>query len=134
MYYSKDIESFGTGLKRIATTCRETEVKVEFRMMKRGFAVVFYRPDEKFDMTEKTLDDPINDPINDPLNDPLNETQKSIIALLKKNNAATYDTLAVAVGVSAATIKRSLKNLQEMGVVKRVGSKKSGRWEIVETE
>jgi ATP-dependent DNA helicase RecG len=45
MYYVKDIESFGTGLKRISDTCDSVGVKVEFEMRKLGFAVVFYRPD-----------------------------------------------------------------------------------------
>jgi ATP-dependent DNA helicase RecG len=45
MYYTKDIESFGTGLKRISDACRIANVKVEFQEHKMGFAVVFYRPD-----------------------------------------------------------------------------------------
>jgi len=44
MYYTKDIESFGTGLKRITDACDEAGVRVEFELLKRGFAVVFYRP------------------------------------------------------------------------------------------
>jgi ATP-dependent DNA helicase RecG len=56
MYYSKDIESFGTGLKRITEACDKTGVKVEFQLLKKGFAVVFYRPDESFLATEKTSD------------------------------------------------------------------------------
>jgi ATP-dependent DNA helicase RecG len=44
MYYSKDIESFGTGLKRITEACESAGVKVGFQMLKLGFAVVFYRP------------------------------------------------------------------------------------------
>ncbi|MDR1604169.1 MAG: hypothetical protein LBS10_05185 [Gracilibacteraceae bacterium] len=53
MYYSRDIENFGTGLKRISTACKESGVKLEFRLMKRGFAVAFYRPDEDFNPTDK---------------------------------------------------------------------------------
>ena len=45
MYYVKDIESFGTGLKRITNACNTAGVKVEFHMLKKGFAVVFYRPE-----------------------------------------------------------------------------------------
>ena len=44
LYYVKDIESFGTGLKRITDECDAAGVKVEFHMRKRGVAVVFYRP------------------------------------------------------------------------------------------
>ena len=46
MYYVKDIESFGTGLKRITDECGAAGVKVEFHMRKRGVAVVFYRPED----------------------------------------------------------------------------------------
>ena len=46
MYYVKDIESFGTGLKRITDECDAAGVKVEFKKMKLGFAVVFYRPND----------------------------------------------------------------------------------------
>jgi ATP-dependent DNA helicase RecG len=44
MYYSKDIESFGTGLQRIAAACAEANVKVEFKTLRLGFAVIFHRP------------------------------------------------------------------------------------------
>ncbi len=45
LYYSKDVESFGTGLKRIAATCEETGCRYEFKILKSGFVVVFYRND-----------------------------------------------------------------------------------------
>jgi len=43
LYYSKDIESFGTGLKRIADACEAAEVRYEFKKLKSGFVVCFYR-------------------------------------------------------------------------------------------
>jgi ATP-dependent DNA helicase RecG len=45
MYYVRDIENFGTGIKRISDACETAGVKVEFEMRKLGFAVNFYRPD-----------------------------------------------------------------------------------------
>jgi ATP-dependent DNA helicase RecG len=45
MYYCKDIEKFGTELKRISTAGKESGVKLEFCLKKLCFAVVFYRPD-----------------------------------------------------------------------------------------
>ena len=45
LYYTKDIENFGTGLKRISDECAANNVKVDFQMMKHGFVVVFYRPE-----------------------------------------------------------------------------------------
>jgi ATP-dependent DNA helicase RecG len=52
MYYSKDIESFGTGIKRIAEACEKANVKVEFRNEKLGFSVIFYRPVNHTNATE----------------------------------------------------------------------------------
>lgn len=36
LYYSKDIESFGTGLKRIAEVCDAAGVRYEFQKLKEG--------------------------------------------------------------------------------------------------
>ena len=44
LYYSKDIERFGTGLKRIADACGDAGIKYEFISDNYGFTVVFYRP------------------------------------------------------------------------------------------
>lgn len=43
MYYSDDMETFATGLKRIKDLCDEAGCKVEFRMELDDFVVVFYR-------------------------------------------------------------------------------------------
>jgi ATP-dependent DNA helicase RecG len=45
MYYSKDIESFGTGLRKIATECEGAGVRYGFELGKIGFSVILYRPD-----------------------------------------------------------------------------------------
>jgi ATP-dependent DNA helicase RecG len=45
MYYSKDIEGFGTGLHNIATECKAAGVRYGFELEKLGFSVIFYRPD-----------------------------------------------------------------------------------------
>ena len=49
LYYSKYIESFGTGLKRIADACDKAGIQYEFKKMKSGFIVCFYRLEEKTD-------------------------------------------------------------------------------------
>lgn len=49
LYYSKEIESFGTGLKRIADACDAANVSYEFQKLKSGFVVCFYRSEEKAD-------------------------------------------------------------------------------------
>ena len=41
LFLSKDIERWGSGLKRIYDECKEKDVKVEFKILKTGFLVVF---------------------------------------------------------------------------------------------
>ncbi|MBR4751116.1 MAG: putative DNA binding domain-containing protein [Thermoguttaceae bacterium] len=43
LYFSKDMETFATGLKRIKDLCDEAGCKVEFRAEKDDFVVAFYR-------------------------------------------------------------------------------------------
>ena len=43
LYYSKDMESFATGLKCICDDCNTAGVKVEFYGDEYGFTVRFYR-------------------------------------------------------------------------------------------
>lgn len=53
LYYSKDIESFGTGLKRIVDACNDSNVGYEFKKLKSGFVVCFYRSAEKAGREQK---------------------------------------------------------------------------------
>jgi ATP-dependent DNA helicase RecG len=43
MYYSRDIEKFGSGLHKIAKECEGAGVKYGFKCGKLGFSVIFYR-------------------------------------------------------------------------------------------
>ncbi|MCD8120289.1 MAG: putative DNA binding domain-containing protein, partial [Lachnospiraceae bacterium] len=43
LYYSKDMENFATGLKRIYDACESAGCRVEFQKKTHGFCVVFYR-------------------------------------------------------------------------------------------
>jgi ATP-dependent DNA helicase RecG len=43
LYKSKEIEKWGSGLKRIHEECRLNDVKVDFEILKSGFMVVFHR-------------------------------------------------------------------------------------------
>ena len=127
MYYTKDIESFGTGLKRITDACDEAGVKVEFQLLKRGFAVVFYRPDENFNTSEITLDVVLSDVTNVVLK----KTEQAALAIIKDNPTITAEQLAALLSKSDRTAQRYLDALQKKKAIRRVGAKKDGRWEII---
>ena len=78
--------------------------------------------------------DPINevgDPINevgDPINnDPINA---SLYRLIRQDGTLSYAGYAQRLGVSEATVKRHLQALKSQGLILRLGSNKTGRWEL----
>ena len=64
----------------------------------------------------------------------LTERQQKILELLNENVALNSNNLAEKLGVSRKTIERDMTVLQEKGLVQRVGSNKTGHWELVNTE
>ena len=64
-------------------------------------------------------------------NEPLNEPLKSILEVIRKNPYFSKEVIATETGKSRATITRALSKLQNDGIIKRVGSDKTGHWEII---
>ena len=79
---------------------------------------------------QKTLHEAENVPLSVPKNVPLKRLEK-IVARIKENRDITIDQLAVECDVSSKTIKRDIAKLKKQGKVRRVGSLKSGHWEVV---
>jgi len=127
MYYTKDIESFGTGLKRIALACEDAKIKLEFRLLKNGFAVVFYRPDEQFITTAKGFDVVLNVASNVVLN----KSEQTALSIITENPMTTAEQLAAHLKKSGRTAQRYLNSLQKKNIIRRVGAKKDGYWEVV---
>ena len=61
----------------------------------------------------------------------INELQNKIIELVTNNKSITQNELAEILNVNVRTIKRNFKTLIENDIIKRVGSKKTGYWEII---
>lgn len=62
----------------------------------------------------------------------LSATEAEILGLMKKDSRITNKLLAEKLGKELSTIKKAIKKLQISGLIRRVGSNRSGYWEIVE--
>jgi Fic family protein len=79
-----------------------------------------------------------NAPVNALVNAPVKpaadvsrlKTPDAIVALLASNAELTRQQLAEAIGKDVRTIARALAKLQQTGKIKRVGSDKTGHWEV----
>lgn len=78
-----------------------------------------------------------NAPLSAPLNAPLNidlpnlKTHEAVLALIHENNAITRQQMADSIGKDLRTIGRAIQKLQQQGKLKRVGSDKTGHWELM---
>ena len=120
LYYSKDIESFGTGLKRIADACRNAGVRYEFQKKKTGFVVCFYRSS----VTKEEQVDRLEDVFEKKMSEIQNEAILRIMQYLNGNSEITTKIGSEITGKSIAQVRRYLKILCDIGVIEKTKSTK----------
>jgi len=117
LYKAKKIEKWGSGLKRIYDECRDKGVKLEFKKLKRGFMVVFYR--REAEGQEK-------------LGEKLGENQIKILEQIIENKHISAKELSEKIGISTTAVENNISKLKKKGFLKRIGPAKGGYWEITE--
>ena len=77
---------------------------------------------------------PVNAPVNAPANAPAKiaglKTPEAILTLLQDKPQLTRQQLAHSLGKDLRTIARALVKLQQTGKLRRIGSDKTGHWEV----
>jgi ATP-dependent DNA helicase RecG len=82
----------------------------------------------KVPLNDGTLDGTLDDAAQKTVE----KTVEKILDIIKKKPEITQDQIAEIVGISRRGIEWNLKKLKESGILKRVGGRKSGHWEIIE--
>ncbi|MCM1411477.1 MAG: putative DNA binding domain-containing protein [Lachnospiraceae bacterium] len=118
LYYSKDIESFGTGLKRIADACMAVGVRYEFQKLKSGFVVCFYRENNEADKKPIKAD---RKPIKA-------SREKEVIKYIRENGYITNSAARELLGLADSTTKRFLKDLVDKGILEVEGERKGRKY------
>jgi ATP-dependent DNA helicase RecG len=130
-YYAKDIESFGTGLQRIAAACADDNVRMEFECSNIGFKVIFYRPVNHVN-ADSSIGDSVGVNVGDSVgvNVGVNETQQRLLVLLKESPHSTAQQLSDNLGITKRRIESNIKTLKELKLIERVGTDKKGHWVV----
>jgi ATP-dependent DNA helicase RecG len=158
LYKSKDIEKWGSGLKRIYDECGASNIKVEYKKLKSGFLVVFYRPEifdaspgheiikskfpEKFtnnakSSPEKFTNNAKSSPekfTNNAKSSPekINNTALNIIKLIQKNPHIKISEMAINLKITERAIKKALASLKERNLIAREGPNQGGFWKLLQ--
>jgi ATP-dependent DNA helicase RecG len=141
LYYSKDMESFATGLKRIQDACDESGCKVEFDKQLYGFAVVFYRSKEGESVAEENKLDDSNSTTQgitqattqgttQAILEELSDLDKQILEVIRSNPKVSQREIANIVGDNHNNIRYSMEQLKKKGVLVREGTSQKGSWVI----
>lgn len=119
LYLCKDVETFGSGLKKIYSLCEADDVKVFYENHENDFMIGFTRRDANQDSKEKSKN-----------NKGLDEREIKIIESIKENPYITNDELVDKLDISKRTVARLLSNLKNKDLIKRVGPTKGGYWKV----
>lgn len=116
LFRSKDVEKAGTGFQRVNELCNEFGISWTFRKEAFGFFFEFIRT---------------NVHLNVQTNITLTEQEQLIYNLLDSNIGISKAELALRIGKSEKTIQRIVNDLIEKKLIVRVGSNKTGHWEVL---
>lgn len=109
------IERYGSGIKRILESFAKYDLGLPlFEELQKGFRVIVSQTTQK--TTQKVT------------------TREQVLELLRLHPGMTRSELALQLSKSENTIKGHLATLKAEGVLKRIGSDRSGYWEVVSYE
>jgi predicted HTH transcriptional regulator len=126
------VEQIGSGMSRILKAYDRSIfsftpnfLTVSFPI-EEGFANNF--SGEPVNGTDGILNGTIND-TDGIMNGTINSSK--ILAVLADNPQLSIEQISASTGIAKRTIAREMKRLRDNGIIKRIGSKKTGYWEII---
>lgn len=118
LYLCKDVETFGSGIRKIYTLCKESDVNIGYVNEESYFAMSFSRNDRNIVPNDGTT------------NGTINKLENEVLNYLRKDNNTTTSELVKKCNVSLRTINRTLSSLKEKELITRIGSNKTGYWNV----
>ena len=120
------IENWGSGIPKIFREAKEYGLREpELIDLGSDFRVNLYRKDEKID--NNGIINP-KEKVKGATKSATNTQEQIVITELINNPNITQKELHKTTGITIGTIKRIFIRLQEKGKIKRIGSKRSGKW------
>lgn len=126
------IESWGTGIKRMFSSCREYGIRdPELLEIGDSFRVNLYRPSYSGNDAQSS---PKSSSKSSSKSSPngLNATQQKIMQMIRKNSRITQAEMAEIIKISRRAVQKNIKELVDQGIIVHEGSTRNGYWKIKE--
>ena len=126
-----EIEAWGQGIERIQTYCSDNNCPApEWRFDGAGIWTIFYNK-PKPNSGEKTVEKGEEKTTEKSREKGREKSREKILQLIIKDAHITYEELASSLNLSIKSIEKHVKNLREQGILRRIGGRKEGHWEII---
>ena len=123
LYLCKDVETFGSGLRKIYSLCNLADIDISYMDTDTDFTIEFSRADRN--------NMPEDGTINGTINGTITELESEVLDFLRKNKNATISEVVEKCGKSIRTVNRVISSLKSKRLIERVGSNKTGYWKVV---
>ncbi len=122
LYLCHDVETFGSGFRRVYSLCSEAEVKCSYEKTPYGFSFIFNRKTILLSnqIVEQKKDEEIS----------LSTTEMEVLKIIEENISITQVEIAQKAGKTKRTIERAIVGLKEKGLLERAGANKNGYWVV----
>lgn len=118
LFLSDDVETYGSGFRRVYDECKKNDVKTEYTLSREGFSFVFVR-------------NVVNGVVNDVVNIVLSKDEELVLRLLRENPNLTASKIAELINKNSRTIQRITNELKEKNLIERIGGTR-GYWKVID--
>lgn len=140
-FRSGEIESWGRGIERIFSACRESgtpppvirleehDLWMEFPFSRQYLGAI---ASGTASGQKPSKDSGSSHGLADGLADGLAENQRKILSIVRSNPQVSKREMADTLAISTTAIDKNIEALKRKGLLRRVGPPKGGRWEAIE--
>ena len=127
------IESWGRGIEKICRLCKEYGIsEPEYTVHPNDIMMLFKANESVMFQTDNTVNENLPGNLPSKLPSKLPSNLEITFKAICEDNYASNQELGIKTNQSERTIRNHTAKLKELNYIKRVGSDKTGHWEIIE--
>lgn len=129
LYLTNDIEKYGSGFNRIRQAILSyPTMRFSYEETSNAFVAELHYTEQK--VSTKTTGNKLKDKLKDKLKEELPQREKQIVKEVVKRPTITQKELSDILGITPQNVRVHINRLKEKGLLKRVGGRKLGCWEV----
>jgi ATP-dependent DNA helicase RecG len=133
-YKAGYIDSWGQGVKRMTESCAASGLGLPHIEERSGGVYVELRKVHQEDDAASGKRREDVGKASGKRRESVGKTAERVLSFCETNPMVTIPEMAKEIGVSDRSIERHISNLQDWNLLRRVGGRKEGRWEVIQNE